>query len=67
VRHYLNTTDEDILSPETITNIVEGAKMLIYHINQGDKIFLQIDSDCDGYTSAAVFLNHLNSLFPGYT
>jgi len=41
--------------------------MLIYHINQGDKIFLQIDSDCDGYTSAAVFLNHLNSLFPGYT
>ena len=41
--------------------------MLISHISQGDKIFLQIDSDCDGYTSAAVLLNYLNSLFPGFT
>ena len=40
--------------------------MLINHINQEDKIFLQIDSDCDGYTSAALLINYLNSLFPGF-
>lgn len=67
VRHYLNTSDEDILSPSLIANIDDGAKMLMRHIQAGNKIFLQIDSDCDGYTSSALLLNYLNSLFPGYT
>lgn len=65
--HYLNTTDEDILDPSTIMNIEEGAKMLIRHISQEDKIFIQIDSDADGYTSSSLLINYLNSLFPGYT
>ena len=29
VEHYLNTTDEDILSPMLIMNIEEGVKVLI--------------------------------------
>ena len=40
--------------------------MLIKHISQNDKIFIQIDSDCDGYTSAAALINYLNCLFPGF-
>lgn len=40
--------------------------MLIRHIASGDQMFIQVDSDCDGFTSAAVFLNYLNTLFPGY-
>ena len=64
--HYLNTTDEDILNPATIMNIEAGAKMLIRHISQEDKTFIQIDSDADGYTSSSLLINYLNSLFPGY-
>ena len=41
--------------------------MLIKHISQNDKIFIQIDSDCDGYTSAAALINYLNCLFPSFT
>ena len=67
IRHYLNTSDKDILDPTLIANIEEGAKMLIYHISQEHKIFIQIDSDCDGYTSSAFLINYLNSLFPGFT
>lgn len=67
IDHYLNTSDNDILDPSTISNMEEGAKMLIKHISAGDKIFMQIDSDADGYTSAAHLINYLNSLFPGYT
>ena len=67
IRHYLNTTDDDILSPTLIANIEAGVKMLIYHIHQGHKVFLQIDSDCDGYTSASFLINYLNCLFPGFT
>ena len=66
VEHYLNTTDEDILDPKLIMNIGQGVKMLIKHISQGDKVLIQVDSDCDGYTSAATLINYLNCLFPGF-
>ena len=66
VEHYLHTTDEDILNPKMIKNVEEGAKVLVKHIAQGDKVLIQIDSDCDGYTSAAVLINYLNRLFPGF-
>lgn len=66
IEHYLNTTDDDILPPESIPNMNEGAKMVISHIAHNDKILVQVDSDCDGYTSGACLLNYLNCLFPGY-
>ena len=40
--------------------------MLIKHIAAGHKILIQIDSDCDGYTSAALLINYLNCLFPAF-
>ena len=66
VPHYLHTSDNDILPPSIIQNIHEGAKMLIKHISQNDKVLIQVDSDCDGYTSAATLINYLNCLFPGF-
>ena len=38
--------------------------MLIKHINNDDKAFIIVDSDCDGYCSSAIFLNYLNRHFP---
>ena len=66
VNHYLHTSDADILNPATIERLVDGVKMLIKHVSQNDKVFIQIDSDCDGYTSAATLINYLNRLFPGF-
>jgi single-stranded-DNA-specific exonuclease len=66
VNHYLNTTDGDILNPAIIANIHEGAKMLVQHIHKGDKVLIQIDSDADGFTSAALLINYLNCLFPAF-
>lgn len=40
--------------------------MLIKHIGANHKILIQIDSDCDGYTSAATLMNYLYCLFPSY-
>ena len=40
--------------------------MLISHIGQNDKILIQVDADCDGYTSAAILINYLNCLFPHF-
>ena len=66
IKHYLHTTDEDILDPKSIANMRLGAEMLIKHIAQNDDILVQIDSDCDGFTSAATLLNYLNCLFPSF-
>lgn len=66
INHYLHTTDADILNPSLIANMDAGIKMLIKHIAQNDRVLLQIDSDCDGYTSAATLMNYLNCLFPSF-
>lgn len=66
INHYLNTTDNDILDPRLIPHLDEGAKMLIRHISQNDKVLIQVDSDCDGYTSAALLMNYLYCLFPSF-
>lgn len=44
----------------------KGAAMLAKCIRDNKPLFLQVDSDCDGFTSAAVFLNYLNRLFPSF-
>lgn len=67
IEHYLNTTSSDVIPPEHLTNIKEGVTLLIKHIAANDKIFLQIDGDCDGITSSAFFLNYLWKLFPSFT
>lgn len=66
IEHFLNVNETDVLDPLLIDNIEEGAKLLIKHIKAGNKIFMPIDSDCDGFTSAALFINYLNCLFPHY-
>lgn len=66
IEHYLHTTDDDIVDPKTIMNVKEGATILIQHISQNDDVLVQIDSDCDGYTSSATLINYLYSLFPGF-
>lgn len=66
IRRYLSTTDEEILPPESIARMGEGVRLLIKHIGQNSKIFIQIDSDCDGYVSSALLLNYLYILFPSF-
>lgn len=66
VHHYLHTTDEDIIAPDRLMNVAAGAKMLIEHISQGHNILVQVDSDCDGYTSAAALINYLNMWCPNF-
>ena len=63
---YLNTDVTNVYAPTLLDNIAEGAKMLVKHISQGSKVMVQIDSDCDGYTSAALLINYINKLFPHF-
>ena len=46
--------------------MLPGFKILATHINNNDDILIQIDSDVDGYTSAAKLANYLYNLFPAF-
>ena len=66
IQHYLSTDEQDLISPLKLDNMREGVKMLIRHIDAGNNALIIIDSDCDGYTSSAIFMNYLNRLFPSW-
>lgn len=63
---------DDFLSPSiyhthslnSLVNLELAAKCILKHILHEDKIYIQVDSDCDGYTSAAVLINYLYRHFP---
>lgn len=61
IHHYMSTTDADIIPTSQLANLREGATMLVKHLLHG-RIHVQVDSDCDGFTSAAVLINYLHKL-----
>ena len=40
IHHYLNTSEKDLIDPESIKNMREGVKLLISHIANNDKVFV---------------------------
>ena len=66
IEHFRYPSVNDLVNPEKLEHIKDGVAMLISHIERNDTIFIQVDSDCDGYTSSAILINYLNCLFPHY-
>lgn len=64
ITHYLNLNESDDLGFDKIDNLHQGAQMLIKHLAANNDVFIQVDPDVDGYTSAAILLNYLYRLFP---
>ena len=56
-------TDED--EPFDLQGMAEAILLVADHCkNPNGKIFVQVDSDTDGYTSAAILINYLRRRFP---
>ena len=68
IEHYLNTTDKDINEPEAFGEEVmkTAAALVIQTVQLNKDMAIIVDCDCDGYTSAAIFINYLYDLFPAY-
>ena len=68
IYRYLNTTDEDINSPLLFgeEKLAAAARALIKTISEDKNCLIVVDSDCDGYTSAALLINYLYDLFPAW-
>ncbi len=56
--------DEDFDNPEKLLNIQQAAQELVRRLDFGAKVFVQVDSDTDGYTSSAVLISYLRRRWP---
>ena len=67
--HYMNLTDADISDPFSFgwERVNEGISMIQRVIRIKEDIAIIVDSDCDGFTSAAILINYLYDLNPEYT
>lgn len=63
IQTYLNPNDSVIYNPNLISNMQQGVEMLFRHLGK-DLIYLIVDDDDDGFTSAAIFLNYLYKIVP---
>ena len=57
IQQYIYPSDAVIHSPYLLDNIELAAQVLLDHLRSKSRIFIQVDSDCDGYTSSSLLLN----------
>lgn len=56
---YLNLTDDVLIPYSNLENINEAVKCFLNHYNQGNKMAVLVDSDPDGYCSAAMIYKYI--------
>lgn len=64
VHAFLNPTIEYLQSPLDLKNIRLGAALYTRVVKSNGKILIVVDSDCDGYTSAAIIYQYTRRLNP---
>ena len=61
---YLTLDKSSLHSPYLLKDIEKAADLIIKHCQANNRILIVVDSDCDGYTSAAALYNYLILAFP---
>lgn len=64
LRTFLHPTKAELHDYMLLDNIVTAANCFIKHIENNDNIFIQLDSDTDGYTSAAIVYLYAKKINP---
>ena len=68
IEEYLNTTDDNIYDYRLFKyRDMEGAAAALGAvISSGRNCIVIVDSDCDGFTSAALLINYLHDIYPDW-
>lgn len=64
IDEFLNPTKELLSKPNLLKNMSTAATAYKIALDTGRPIALIADSDCDGYTSAAIFYTYTKQLYP---
>ena len=63
---YLNLDDNCLYDYHLLDNINDAVKCFVEHFDNKDQIAVLVDSDVDGYTSAASMINYIKKLDKNY-
>ncbi len=63
---YLNLSEDVVLSYNYLDNISEAVEMFMKHFNKKNKIGILVDSDPDGYCSAAMMYLYIKKMDENY-
>lgn len=68
IQHYLHTTDNDINDYSSFGeyNIKNGLKLIEDALDKNKSMLVVVDSDCDGFTSSALWINYFYLAFEQY-
>lgn len=64
LERLLNVNERNTHHWSNLVNIQEAVDCLLSHLKQGNKVFVKVDSDCDGYCSSAILINRILKSFP---
>lgn len=61
---FLNVNKSHTFPYNALANIEVAVEKLLKHLEEDNQIFIQVDSDCDGYTSSALVVNYIYRISP---
>ena len=64
INHFMAADGKDIAHPSLLNNIDKGAELFMSVLNSDGRILIVVDSDCDGYTSAAIIHQYIQKTNP---
>ena len=67
VEKFTKPTRNNEYNPELLDNMEEGFQLLCKHLSNNGKIYIPIDCDVDGYTSASFLYLYLTEVIKPYT
>ncbi|MGG1395611.1 single-stranded-DNA-specific exonuclease RecJ [Bacillus velezensis] len=61
---FIDVNQSSVIHFSKLNNIDKAADCLIKHLENKNKIFVQVDSDVDGYTSSSIIINYIKKICP---
>ncbi len=62
IKSFIHPTKKLIHDPFLMKNMKRAVEVIHHHVKNNSKIFVRVDSDCDGYCSAAIIIQFLQAL-----
>lgn len=63
-KSFIDVNQSAVIHFSKLNNIDKAADCLIKHLENKNKMFVQVDSDVDGYTSSSIIINYIKAIYP---
>ncbi|MDY7904142.1 single-stranded-DNA-specific exonuclease RecJ [Bacillus sp. AG1] len=63
-KSFIDVNQSSVIHFSKLDNIDKASDCLIKHLENKNKIFVQVDSDVDGYTSSSIIINYIKKICP---